>query len=65
MHPKQNHLLISKGPCLVASPKLIPALGRTPSTFLQQVHYWSVKESLGIIEDGVRWIYNTVEEWAT
>ena len=65
MHPKQNHLLITKGPCLVASPELIPALGRTPSTFLQQVHYWSVKESVGVIEDGVRWIYNTVEEWAS
>jgi len=30
--------------------------------FLQQLHYWTIKEQ-GRLVDGVRWIYNTYTDW--
>ena len=47
-------------------PFLVEKLGRTPSMFLQQVHYWITCNSpeTGRVIDNRRWIYNSAKEWA-
>ena len=41
-------------------------LGKAEAMFLQDIHYWMTckNNSIGIIKEGRRWIYNTYEQWA-
>ncbi len=50
--------------CLITTPRLAKAVGRTEAIFLQQLHYWlSSKDSLGTVYEGKHWIYNTYQDW--
>ncbi len=50
--------------CLITTPRLAKAVGRTEAIFLQQLHYWlSSKDSLGTVYEGKQWIYNTYQDW--
>jgi hypothetical protein len=42
-------------------PSLAVAVGLNEALFLQQLHYWLLRN--GKERDGRRWIYNTYEEW--
>lgn len=35
------------------------------AVIIQQLHYWMGKENVGVVIDGVRWIYNTFADWIT
>ena len=40
------------------------ALGSSEAaTILQQLHYWMQKPSVGVIVDGVKYVYNTFRQW--
>lgn len=48
--------------------QLIKQFGRSKATFIAKVHYWikkgeTQKKSLGIVKDGLRWIFNSATEW--
>lgn len=47
---------------IAVNPKLVQALGRNEAEFVQVLHYWLTTKS-GMIRDGVRWIYNTYDQW--
>src|SRR3712207_777943 len=60
----QGNLLLDERP-LVVLPALAVRFGLNEAIILQQLHYW-VGPNTGIstnIVDGVRWAYNTYEEW--
>lgn len=49
--------------------QLIKQFGRSQAIFIAKVHYWikrgeTQKKSLGIVKDGLRWIFNSAAEWA-
>jgi hypothetical protein len=54
--------LLMDEPPLVVQPGLAVALGLEGALLLQQVHYWANKAAER--EDGRRWVYNTVQQWA-
>ena len=62
----QSRTISKKKQCLMLQPFLVEKLGRTPSMFLQQVHYWITCNSpeTGRVIDNRRWIYNSAKEWA-
>lgn len=48
--------------------KLTICFGRSKATFIKNLHFWINKaetemNSIGIVHEGKRWIYNTAEEW--
>lgn len=57
----QTKLLTQEYP-LVVLPQLAKKLGTNAAILLQQIHYWTSKRC-GSIIDGVRWIYNTYQQW--
>lgn len=54
-------MLMDEAP-LVVQPGLAVALGLEGAIMLQQIHYWTNKAAER--EDGRRWVYNTVQQWA-
>lgn len=54
--------LLTKDYPLIVLPSLAKKLGATSATLLQQIHYWTQKKC-GSLIDGVRWIYNTYQQW--
>ena len=60
-----SRLIVDQQKCLILQPCLIKKLGRTPSLFLQQLHYWLTSETdVGKIIDQKKWVYNSLEKWA-
>lgn len=57
----QTKLLTGEYP-LIVLPELAKQLGTNAAMLLQQIHYWTSKRC-GSIIDGVRWIYNTYQQW--
>lgn len=55
-------LLIDEYPLMVL-PSLAKMIGLNEAIALQQVHYWLNNAKGGVVIDGVRWVYNTYEEW--
>ncbi|HLR11429.1 MAG TPA: DnaD domain protein [Sporosarcina sp.] len=53
-------LLLNEKP-LIVMPGLAKKIGLNESIFLQQLHYWLEKSTN--IQDGHRWVYNTVPKW--
>ena len=35
------------------------------AVIVQQLHYWMQKEKVGVVVDGVRWVYNSFPDWVT
>jgi len=56
-----SSLLITEPPLQVL-PSLAKAIGLNEAIVLQQIQYWTALEQ-GVVKDGRRWIYNSVEEW--
>lgn len=48
---------------IVINPDLAYSIGLNEAIALQQVNYWLKETSSGLERDGVRWIYNTNEQW--
>ena len=55
-------LLLTKRP-IVINPDLAYSIGLNEAIALQQVNYWLKETTSGLERDGVRWIYNTTEQW--
>lgn len=48
---------------IVINPDLAYSIGLNEAIALQQVNYWLRETTSGLERDGVRWIYNTNEQW--
>ncbi|HCR2146340.1 TPA: conserved phage C-terminal domain-containing protein [Enterobacter kobei] len=48
---------------IVINPDLAYSIGLNEAIALQQVNYWLKETNSGLERDGVRWIYNTNEQW--
>ena len=48
---------------IVINPELAYSIGLNEAIALQQVNYWLKETTSGLVRDGVRWIYNTTEQW--
>lgn len=48
---------------IVINPDLAYSIGLNEAIALQQVNYWLKETNSGLERDGVRWIYNTTEQW--
>ncbi|EFJ8421331.1 hypothetical protein AWR93_005107, partial [Escherichia coli] len=55
-------LLFAERP-LVINTQLAMKIGLNEAIVLQQLHYWLRDTGSGMECDGVRWIYNTTEQW--
>jgi len=61
--PSSKILLIDeKDNWLPVNRRIARALGKKEAEFLQLLHYWLTTDS-GKIFDGVKWIYNTYDQW--
>jgi hypothetical protein len=57
-----SNLLISEPPLQVL-PSLAKAIGLNEAIVVQQLHYWLINPKAGVERNGIKWIYNTYEEW--
>jgi hypothetical protein len=57
-----SRLLINEPPLQVL-PSLAVKIGLNEALVLQQLHYWMMDGSIGVVKDGRKWIYNTYEKW--
>ena len=48
---------------IVINPDLAYSIGLNEAIALQQLNYWLQETNSGLERDGVRWIYNTTEQW--
>lgn len=48
---------------IVINPDLAYSIGLNEAIALQQINYWLKETTSGLVRDGVRWIYNTNEQW--
>lgn len=55
-------LLMTSRP-IVINPDLAYSIGLNEAIALQQINYWLQETKSGMESDGVRWIYNTTEQW--
>ena len=55
-------LLMTSRP-IVINPELAYSIGLNEAIALQQINYWLQETKSGMESDGVRWIYNTTEQW--
>jgi hypothetical protein len=61
----QSRLIAKQHQCLILQPCLVEKLGRTPSIFLQQLHYWITSEkNVGKFFQEKKWVYNSTKSWA-
>ena len=58
----KRNLLIDEYPLLVL-PSLAKMIGLNEAIALQQLHYWLGNPKGSVVIDGVRWVYNTYEQW--
>lgn len=57
-----NALLTTESP-LVLLPSVASEFGIAEAVILQQIHYMSQQKGKGIVHDGHKWIYNTLDQW--
>jgi len=57
-----THLLIPEPP-LQLLPSLAKEIGLNEAIVLQQIHYWLMNKKIGKVENGRKWVRNTVEQW--
>ncbi|MGK3497595.1 hypothetical protein [Citrobacter youngae] len=55
-------LLMTSRP-IVINPDLAYSIGLNEAIALQQINYWLKETTSGMERDGIRWIYNTTEQW--
>ncbi len=51
-------------PVVVLQPEVIRHFGTSTAAFLSQLNYWIQRNKSGVIHKGMRWIFNTAEEWS-
>ncbi len=56
----KGHLVINEPPLMVL-PGLAKAIGLNEAIILQQLHWWTSKETN--VRDGRSWVYNTYDDW--
>ena len=56
-------ILITNETPVIIPPALAKAYGVPEAALLQQIHYMSNQEKLGIIHEGKKWVYNSLEQW--
>lgn len=49
---------------LVVNPGLALKIGLNEAIVLQQIKYWTIETDAGVEHKGLRWVYNTHEQWA-
>jgi hypothetical protein len=49
---------------LVVNPGLASSIGLNEAIVLQQIKYWTIETDAGVEHKGLRWVYNTHEQWA-
>lgn len=49
---------------LVVNPGLASKIGLNEAIVLQQIKYWTIETDAGVEHKGLRWVYNTHEQWA-
>lgn len=60
-----SYKIIQQDTVLLAQPKMIELFGRSSALFLNQLHYWiHNKQTSGKIQNGIKWVYNNLHEWA-
>ncbi|MEC8568622.1 MAG: hypothetical protein VXY56_10145, partial [Pseudomonadota bacterium] len=59
-----SRLLTAESP-LVLLPSLASEFGIAEAIILQQIHYMSQQADKGIVRNGHKWVYNTLEDWHT
>ena len=59
----QTFKLLSNDTVMLSQPQLVKRFGRGGAQLLSQLHYWLNKKA-GVNHLGIKWIYNTAEEWA-
>jgi hypothetical protein len=60
---KDDHEPVDAIPADSDKPDLAYGIGLNEAIALQQVNYWLKETTSGLERDGVRWIYNTNEQW--
>jgi hypothetical protein len=58
----RKKLLIDEHPVQVL-PSLAKIIGLNEAILLQQLHYWIQQSKVGATVDGIKWVYNTYDEW--
>lgn len=59
---KTSSSILAAGPTLIVRPQLAERIGLNKAIILQQIEYWTSRESARI-QDGRRWCYCTHDEW--
>lgn len=49
---------------LVVNPGLASKIGLNEAIVIQQIKYWTIETDAGVEHKGLRWVYNTHEQWA-
>ena len=64
MLKKSSRIIVPQDHCLIIQSSIAKKLGRTNALFLQQLHYKITSgDSVGVIFEGKRWVYNTYQDW--
>lgn len=58
-------ILITNETPIIIPPALAKAYGVPEAALLQQIHYMSNQQRLGVIHEGKKWVYNSLEQWHT
>lgn len=58
-----NHKLLTTESPIIILPSLAAEFGIVEAAFLQQLHYLSQLEKGGLVHNGKKYIYNTVQQW--
>ena len=67
-HGFSREILMNTSTIILNDAKFTQSFGRSKSAFIRRLHFWINKaetnmNSIGIVHEGKRWIYNTAEEW--
>lgn len=60
--PARPKLLTRDTPIIIL-PTLAAEFGLLEAAFLQQLHYSSLQDKIGIRHSGHKWVYNTLDQW--
>lgn len=64
MRMEKSRILLEQDKCLVLQPELVKLVGRSAALLFQQIHYWiSSNDTIGMIHEGQKWIYNSYDNW--
>lgn len=57
-----SNLLTTESPIIIL-PSLATEFGIPEAAMLQQIHYMSQQDGKGIVRNGQKWVYNTLDQW--